>query len=619
MAEIPFVGASQRQKEKVQDLNRQGKVSDADLEAFLARPTALEAATLISIAEPSGKELSERQRMFLEDLGNPSSARYAPEVSAALKESVARGAGRDHFFVNIAFKLLGQQPRHKAARRVSLKEMRDNLVNQLIADMSKPGPEKVNWACKWSFDMPRNPVSGTRYKGRNAMLLLAFMRQHDLADPRFMTARQAQSQGYTVKEGAGALAIEHFRAEYQVKVGDEWTKADPQPKTKAEIEAFLARRDTRKTIRQDSSSFVYHADDIVGLPEFKKDKPVGIGAEQGSVIDFLEENSPCYVAEVYQGEAYYAPARDRIVIPTRDQFSDLDSMARVLLHEQSHATGHPDRLGRKINNRFGSETYAFEELVAELSSMMTANALGLEIKELSRDEVERSPYWTEHVKYVQSWVSALSSEKNPETYILQAGGEAGKASNWLMDNCFEPAIALEQAQAEHEKMSEHSEVARHNRALAEAEEAKRSQSYSLDLPDVGQSVTAYADRVGDNAWDVSFEMAMPSPDPVNDPVVRDLGTLRVEGGDDFDLAERAYELSPVIDEGLIDERLRRLDALQVARAVNSGGDAAATAEQIAASYASAGEVQAEADRIVADAVGFGYVDKAAGRSAARAR
>jgi len=39
-------------------------------------------------------------------------------------------------------------------------------------------------------------------------------------------------------------------------------------------------------------------------------------------------------------------------------------------HELSHWTGHASRLGRDLKNRFGTATYAAEELVAELSSAM---------------------------------------------------------------------------------------------------------------------------------------------------------------------------------------------------------------------------------------------------------
>ena len=34
------------------------------------------------------------------------------------------------------------------------------------------------------------------------------------------------------------------------------------------------------------------------------------------------------------------------------------------MHELSHASGHPSRLNRDLSGGFGSQNYAFEELVA---------------------------------------------------------------------------------------------------------------------------------------------------------------------------------------------------------------------------------------------------------------
>ena len=57
-----------------------------------------------------------------------------------------------------------------------------------------------------------------------------------------------------------------------------------------------------------------------------------------------------------------------------------DAYTHTALHELGHATGHPSRLNRLTlvdHKGFGSETYAREELRAEIAAMMTGEQLGV--------------------------------------------------------------------------------------------------------------------------------------------------------------------------------------------------------------------------------------------------
>ena len=104
----------------------------------------------------------------------------------------------------------------------------------------------------------------------------------------------------------------------------------------------------------------------------------------------------CPINQVKGDKAYYSPARDEIVIPTREQFVDGEAFATNTLHECAHATGAESRLNRTMGHAFGSEEYAKEELTAELSAALIASQHGL----------------TKHVKndsaaYLKSWLGSL--------------------------------------------------------------------------------------------------------------------------------------------------------------------------------------------------------------------
>ncbi len=55
-------------------------------------------------------------------------------------------------------------------------------------------------------------------------------------------------------------------------------------------------------------------------------------------------------------------------MPAFAGFKGVDHFYNVSFHELTHWTGHKSRLDRDLKNRFGSRTYAAEELIAELGA-----------------------------------------------------------------------------------------------------------------------------------------------------------------------------------------------------------------------------------------------------------
>jgi antirestriction protein ArdC len=55
----------------------------------------------------------------------------------------------------------------------------------------------------------------------------------------------------------------------------------------------------------------------------------------------------------------------------------LESFYVAALHELTHLTGHTTRLARNFGGCFGDESYAFEELIAELGASFVCAELGM--------------------------------------------------------------------------------------------------------------------------------------------------------------------------------------------------------------------------------------------------
>ena len=122
-------------------------------------------------------------------------------------------------------------------------------------------------------------------------------------------------------------------------------------------------------------------------------------------------------ADVRHGEsdAFYHPRSDFIMLPERAQFENIGSYYATSLHEHGHWSGHPDRLARDFSGRFGTEAYAAEELVAELSAAFLCAALAI-------------PGELRHAAYIEHWLELL---KRDSKAIFTAASAASKAADYL--------------------------------------------------------------------------------------------------------------------------------------------------------------------------------------------
>lgn len=135
------------------------------------------------------------------------------------------------------------------------------------------------------------------------------------------------------------------------------------------------------------------------------------------------------------GRAFYAPKPDRIELPQVKSFKTAEGFAATALHELVHWTGHRTRLARigiTGFTTFGSEEYAYEELVAEIGSAMLCN-----IHQVSSE-------MPNHASYVQSWIKAL---KNDTQLIFKASRQSAFAVELLVPELAEKR-AKEQADYE---------------------------------------------------------------------------------------------------------------------------------------------------------------------------
>ena len=285
-------------------------------------------------------------------------------------------------------------------------KLQQQLAEQFLHILEE---EKLDWKKEWSglSGRPYNPVSKTVYHGSNYFSLLLTSMAKGYQDPRWCTFAQIKEQGWTLKAGKGQSAKIEF-----------WYPYDREQKKAISWQEF---REAGGQINDRYQLFsraysVYNGDMIVGIPKLEvtqnEIQPV-------ELVDTISRNMGVPISYHQTARAFYRPIEDRIYLPYRQQFNSEYAYASTALHELSHATGAEHRLNRKQGGEFGTEPYAYEELVAEISSCFLSSELPIG---------QTEEHLQNHKAYVQSWIQGIKEQPDA---LFRAVKDAEQAAVYL--------------------------------------------------------------------------------------------------------------------------------------------------------------------------------------------
>lgn len=261
------------------------------------------------------------------------------------------------------------------------------------------------WLKPWSASNVGRSIlphrhNGAPYQGINVLLLWSEAMARGYTATSWMTFRQALGLGAHVRKGeTGALVVFAGR----------FTRTEDGENGET----------VERSIPYLKSYTVFNVEQIDGLPpQYLPSVPVPTASEihHAQAERFIAATQ---VTIRFGGDrAYYAPAFDAIQLPPPPTFRDMESYYATALHELTHWTGHASRCARDLNgHRFGSEAYAFEELVAEWGSAFLCAELGITPE--VRDD---------HAAYLRSWLTVLKQDKRA---IFTAASQAQRAVDYL--------------------------------------------------------------------------------------------------------------------------------------------------------------------------------------------
>jgi len=158
----------------------------------------------------------------------------------------------------------------------------------------------------------------------------------------------------------------------------------------AEAHTFNEGEDDERKLFMHKVYVVFNAAQIDGLPEAEE-----IQILEGAAQSFISATN----ADIRIGGdmAGYIPSKDYITLPPASAFKSMESYYATTFHELGHWSEAEKRLDRNLTTPFGTEAYAAEELVAELTSEFLCAELGVQGE-------------LRHAGYLANWLTLLRSD-----------------------------------------------------------------------------------------------------------------------------------------------------------------------------------------------------------------
>jgi antirestriction protein ArdC len=271
----------------------------------------------------------------------------------------------------------------------------ENITNKIVEAIEK-GLDDFQMPWHRKSHMPRNGITGTEYAGINVLILWAASIEHSYDKALWATYRQWNEINAQVKKGEKSTSIIFYQ-----KLENEDDADKPN---------FVLR-----------SYSVFNVSQVLGVED--NITPSSSPRRKDDIDAWISSTG---VHIVHGGDmACYVPKADLIRMPHLTSFigtncsSPIDSYYSILFHELTHWSGHESRLKRDLTNRFGSQNYAIEELIAEFGSAFLCARIGL----------SQEPR-ADHAKYIQSWLKALKSDHKA---LFICASKAKIACEYLLD------------------------------------------------------------------------------------------------------------------------------------------------------------------------------------------
>ncbi len=319
---------------------------------------------------------------------------------------------------------MSQTPEKKNRFQIS-REVQEEFVNGVAETMLSLAQTAGEWKKPWTADtpmgMPFCATTGREYGGANMVRLMLTSIVQGYEEDRWMTFKQLQqlqkdNPDLDMKIRKGEKGVKLLRPEeivFTVEEDGRW-KYLSQEEIKHFAEQKAQGQETpdiqRKTLFYPFT--VFNASQVDGFPQKEQPAHAMTEIERNEFVERFIASSGIPV-EHHGGNAVYNHAADLVKMPFPERFTGTDEYYATKLHEFYHATGHETRENRQNKQSQTLKGYAFEEMRAEMFSMLAGARLNLPMPE------------SNSAAYIDHWNQKFSGGEVKA--VFQAATEAARA------------------------------------------------------------------------------------------------------------------------------------------------------------------------------------------------
>lgn len=281
------------------------------------------------------------------------------------------------------------------------KEFREAMTEKFLKSLEE---NPMHWRKEWTSPLlQQNAISHKPYKGINRLMLNYVAKMKGYEDCRWCTFKQLKDNDWKLKRGSKGITVEY------------WMPYDKK------LKAVIPWTNVKNLLYNDNINLipkyytVFNVSDMIGVPQMIN--RINSNVKCDSLIKDLACGFDIEIAHDDNDRAFYNVATDKIHLPKPEYFDTQYAYSSTAAHELAHSSGHSSRLNRP--SLYDNNQYAYEELVAEISSCFIANLFPLE-----NDE----NHLKNHTAYVQEWCESI--KKDPDV-LLKATKDAEKVSAYM--------------------------------------------------------------------------------------------------------------------------------------------------------------------------------------------
>jgi len=281
------------------------------------------------------------------------------------------------------------------------KDLYQDFTDQVIKQMED---NNMSWFKPFTTSIlngHHNVVSKKCYQGLNCFSIGLSVHKNNFKSNEWATYNQWHKKECNVKKGEKGTPIFYWNfKEYEDKNNKDKTVKIP----------FLKHYT------------IFNADQVNGYETKELETKELDDWKAHFKTDTFVENTGAKIEN--NNKAFYSTSLDFIGMPNKEDFkaNKEDTKEQLyystLLHELTHWTGHKSRCNRDLQNRFGSQAYAMEELIAETGSAFLCSHLG----------VTKAPT-PNHARYLNNWLEVL---KKDDKAMIKAFTLSKNASEYLL-------------------------------------------------------------------------------------------------------------------------------------------------------------------------------------------